>query len=126
MPRLRPGMTRSQAQTDLKDALLQFKSTYPSLWYPTESAAVLDYHDSLVGNVRPALLILMGAVALVLLIVAANVLSLLLTRAIARQREMSLRAALGASGWRILRRFIWTANGTRAKTPGISQGGSTI
>jgi len=56
--------------------------------------------------VRPALEILMGAVLLLLVIVSANILSLLLTRSIARRREMSLRAALGATGWRILRQLL--------------------
>ncbi len=55
---------------------------------------------------RPALEMLMGAVLLLLMIVAANILSLLLTRAIARRREMSLRAALGATGWRLLRQLL--------------------
>ncbi|MFZ0662396.1 MAG: ABC transporter permease [Acidobacteriaceae bacterium] len=104
--RLNPGVTRAQAQNDLKRALLQFKNAYPKLWNQYESAAVLDFHDSLVGNVRPALEMLMGAVLLLLVIVAANILSLLLTRAIARRREISLRAALGASGWRILRQLL--------------------
>ena len=104
--RLRPGVSRAQAQTDLKNVYLQLKKTYPALWEQDESPAVIDFHDSLVGNIRPALEILMGAVALVLVIVTANILSLLLTRSIARRREMSLRAALGASGWRILRQLL--------------------
>jgi predicted permease len=104
--RLRRGVTRSQAQVDLKNLLLQLKSTYPELWDQYESVNVLDYHDSLVGDIRPALQILMGAVALVLVIVSANILSLLLTRSIARRRETSLRAALGASAWRILRQLL--------------------
>jgi predicted permease len=104
--RMRPGVTRPQAQADLKNVLLQLKNTYPELWDQYESVGVLDYHDSLVGDIRPALEILMGAVALVLVIVSANILSLLLTRSIARRREMSLRAALGASAWRILRQLL--------------------
>jgi predicted permease len=104
--RLRPGVTRTQAEADLKDGLLQLKNTYPDLWDRNESARALDFHDSLVGDIRPALDILMGAVALVLVIVSANILSLLLTRSIARRREMSLRSALGASGWRILRQLL--------------------
>ena len=104
--RLRPGVTRLQAQADLKGLLLRLRYTYPALWDKAESVDVLDFHDSLVGDLRPALQILMGAVALVLVIVAANILCLLLTRAIARRREMSLRAALGASGWRILRQLL--------------------
>jgi predicted permease len=104
--RLRPGISRTQAEADLKDGLLQLKNTYPDLWDRNESVRALDFHDSLVGDIRPALEILMGAVALVLVIVTANILSLLLTRSIARRREMSLRSALGASGWRILRQLL--------------------
>jgi predicted permease len=104
--RLRPGISRTQAEADLKDGLLPLKNTYPVLWDQNESVRALDFHDSLVGDIRPALEILMGAVALVLVIVSANILSLLLTRSIARRREMSLRSALGASGWRILRQLL--------------------
>jgi predicted permease len=104
--RLRPGVTRAQVEDDLKRVQLEFKSSYPVLWDQYESERALDYHDSLVGNVRPALEILMGAVLLLLVIVSANILSLLLTRSIARRREMSLRAALGATGWRILRQLL--------------------
>jgi predicted permease len=104
--RLRPGVTRPQAEADLKDVLLQLKNTYPELWDRFESVRVLDFHDSMVGDIRPALEILMGAVALVLVIVSANILTLLLTRSIARRGEMSLRAALGASTWRILRQLL--------------------
>jgi predicted permease len=104
--RLRPGISRTQAEADLKDGLLQLKNTYPDLWDQQESVRALDFHDSLVGDIRPQLEILMGAVGLVLVIVAANILSLLLTRSIARRREMSLRSALGASGWRILRQLL--------------------
>jgi predicted permease len=104
--RLKPGVTSAQAEDDLKRVQLEFKSSYPEIWDQYESDRTIDFHDSLVGNVRPALEILMGAVGLLLLIVAANVLSLLLTRTITRRREMSLRAALGASGWRILRQLL--------------------
>ena len=104
--RLKPGVSRAQAEDDLRRTLLQLKSTYPDLWNQYELVRVLDFHDSLVGQVRPALEMLMGAVGLVLVIVAANILSLLLTRSIARRREMGLRAALGASGWRILRQLL--------------------
>lgn len=104
--RLRPGVTYPQAVDDFRRVLLELKSAYPKLWSEYESPSVTNYHDSLVGNVRPALDVLMGAVGLLLAIVAANILSLLLTRSIARRREMSLRAALGASGWRILRQLL--------------------
>ncbi|HEX4582022.1 MAG TPA: ABC transporter permease, partial [Acidobacteriaceae bacterium] len=104
--RLKPGVTRAQAEDDLKRVLLQLRTTYPDLWDRQESVRVQDLHESFVGDIAPALKMLMGAVGLVLVIVAANILSLLLTRSIARQREMSLRAALGASGWRILRQLL--------------------
>jgi predicted permease len=104
--RLRPGLTAAQVADDMKRVLLQLKDTYPALWNQYESVRLVDFHESLVGNVRPALEILMGAVLLLLAIVAANILSLLLTRSIARRREMGLRAALGASGWRILRQLL--------------------
>jgi predicted permease len=104
--RIKPGVTLTQAQDDLKRALFQLKDTYPALWDQQESVRVIDFHDSLTGPVRPALEMLMGAVALVLIIVTANVLSLLLTRSIGRRREMGLRAALGATGWRLLRQLL--------------------
>ncbi len=104
--RMKPGVTRAVAADDLKRALLEMKDVYPALWNQYEGVSVTDFHDSLVGDIRPALEILMGAVGLLLAIVAANILSLLLTRSIARRREMSLRAALGASGWRILRQLL--------------------
>lgn len=104
--RMKPGVTRVQAQDDLRRGLLQLKSTYPDLWNQYESIMVTDLHDSLVGKMRPALEMLMGAVALVLVMVSANILSLLLARSIARRREMALRTALGAPGWRILRQLL--------------------
>ncbi len=104
--RLKPGVTAELAQEDLKRALVSLKETYPKLISPDESVHVWDYHDSLVGHVKPALKILMGAVGLLLLIVSANILSLLLTRSIARRREMSVRIALGATGVRLLQQML--------------------
>jgi predicted permease len=104
--RLKPGVSEAAAASDLRRALLELKSTYPNLWDRYEGVQAIDLHDSFTGDLRPALRILMGAVALVLLIVTANVLSLLLTRAVTRRRELGVRIALGASSWRLLRQLI--------------------
>ncbi len=104
--RLRPGVTYAQLADDLNRVHLQMKNVYPETWNRYESIRAVDYHDSLTGDVRPALEMLMGAVVLLLLIVVANILCLLLTRAISMRHEMSLRAALGASAWRILRQLL--------------------
>lgn len=104
--RMKPGVTETAASADLRRVLLEFRNVYPNLWDRSEGVRAIDLHDSFTGDLGPALRILMGAVGLVLLIVTANILSLLLTRAVTRRRELGIRTALGASGWRVLRQLL--------------------
>jgi len=102
---LQPGITLDRANAQLKLAAAQFHRDYPQL-DPNEQFAVTSLQDSLVGDVRQSLFILLGAVSLVLLIACANVANLLLVRATGRRREFAIRAALGASRARIIRQLL--------------------
>ena len=84
----------------------EFRRAYPKWMDKTESVGVTPMQEAMVGEVRTALLVLLGAVAFVLLIACANVANLLLARAAVRQREMAVRAAVGASRWRVLRQLL--------------------
>jgi putative ABC transport system permease protein len=103
--RLKPGATVPQAQIQMTAIARQIAEEYPDFngyW----GANVVSVRDQISGDLRPALLILTGAVAFVLLIACANVSSLLLARAAAREREIAVRTAIGASPWRIARQLL--------------------
>ena len=98
--RLKPSATVQQAQAQMSTIAAQIAQEYPDFngYWGTN---VIPLRQQISGDLRPALLILFGSVGFVLLIACANVSSLLLARAAARQREVAIRTAIGASPWRI-------------------------
>ena len=103
--RLKDGVSVQQAQTDLDVAWRQLAQAYPNANAGWEAVAI-PLHEQAVAPVRSALLLLLGGVGVVLMIACVNVANLLLARGVARQRDLALRAALGASRGRLLQQVI--------------------